>query len=111
MTRYIHRRNEDGKVLAFYIPKLREYIHLTPANEKDFKECILKAGGSNNNSGLFLHPLKEATEVNSSNGINRRSVSMIPVKRIAPDQLVRFTRGECIVCTFLFTRDVLLTFL
>ncbi len=74
MTRYINRRNEDGKVLAFYIPKLREYIHLT---EKDFKECILKAGGSNNNSGVFLHPTKEATEVNSRNGINRRSVSMM----------------------------------
>ncbi len=108
MTRYIHRRNEDGKVLAFYMPKLREAINLTPENEKDFKDCISKAGGSNNNSGVFLHPTKEATVVNSSNGINRRSVSMIPVTRIAKDQLDRFTQGECIVCTFLLTRGVLL---
>ncbi len=45
MTRYINRRNGDGKVLALYIPLLRESLQLTPANEKDFKECILKAGG------------------------------------------------------------------
>ncbi len=96
MARYIQRRNGDGKALTLYIPLVREYMNLT--NEKDVKECIVKTGGCNTSSGVFLHPSKEGTQVNSSNSINRRSVSVIPESNIAPDLRDRF----------LLTRDILL---
>ena len=57
-------------------------------SEKDIKDSILKAGGVNNASGVFLQQnCQEATQVASKTGVNQRSVSIIPQSSIAPDLL------------------------
>ena len=63
-------------------------------SEKDIKDSILRAGGANNVSGVFLQQnCREATQVTSKTGVNRRSVSIVPQTSIAPDLLKRIKRG------------------
>ena len=70
----------------------REYLELL--SEKDIKDSILRAGGANNASGVFLQQnCREATQVTSITGANRRSVSIVPQTSIAPDLLKRIKKG------------------
>ena len=80
--------------MLLYMPLVRECLELL--GEKDIKEVISKIGGVNNASGVFLHPNKEAGQVNSKKGINRRSLSIIPQSSIPPDFLTRLKRGTYI---------------
>ena len=77
--------------MILYMPLVREYLELQ--SEKEIKDAISKVGGVNC-SGVFLHPTKVAVRVNSINGVNRRSVSVIPQNSILPDLLKRLQRGN-----------------
>ena len=78
--------------MILYMPLVREYLELQ--SEKEIKDAISKVGGVNNCSGVFLHPTKVAERVNSINGVNRRSVSVIPQNSILPELLKRLQRGN-----------------
>ena len=92
MARFVHRRGGQEPALFLYMPLIREYLELL--SEKDIKDSILRAGGANNASGVFLQQnCREATQVTSKTGVNRRSVSIVPQTSIAPDLLKRIKRG------------------
>ena len=71
-------KRKSGDAIALYMPMVREYLQMSPSAEADVKEAIKRAGGCNNQSGVFLSPTSTASVVNTNTGKNQRSVSYIP---------------------------------
>ena len=69
---------QNGLAIGLYMHMVREYLPMNASAEADVKEAIKRAGGCNNQSGLFLSPTSTATVVNSKTGKIQRSVSYIP---------------------------------
>ena len=85
---------KSGPAIALYIPTVREYLSMSASAEADVKEAIKRAGGCNNQSGLFLSPSSTASVVNTKTGKNQRSVSFIRRSSIPNDLLEAFDKGK-----------------
>ena len=84
------RCKEKELVVGLYMPMIRQYV--PDLNEKSMKEAVREAGGSINQSGLFLAATSEALSVTSASGINRRSVVYVPRMKISRGVLRRLDR-------------------
>ena len=84
----------SGPAIAFYIPMVREYLSLSPNVEGDVKEAIKRAGGSNNESGVFLKPTLTVSVASTKTGKNQRSVSYIPQSSIPTYLLEAIDKGK-----------------
>ena len=67
---------------------------MSASAEADVKETIKRAGGFNNQSGLFLSPTSTATAVNSKTGKIQRSVSYIPRCSMPTNLLEAIDKGK-----------------
>ena len=68
-------KTRNGPCVGIYLKMVREYMasFLLPVMEKE------KAGGSYNQTGIFLATTSQETVVTSKSGVNRRSVMLIPL--------------------------------
>lgn len=82
-------KTKTGPCVSLYMVMIREYLQMSllPGNEKELKDAIKKAGGSINQSGLFLATTSNRTVVNKATGINRRSVAFVPRQKVPKDIL------------------------
>ena len=85
------RRQESA--IALYFPMVREYTDLSMEREREIKDAIKNAGGSINQSGLFLSATSTLAVVNTATGINLRSVAYIPRRSVTSDVLEMLDLG------------------
>lgn len=72
------RRNKEREIaVGLYMPMIRQYV--PDLDDKKMKETVKQAGGSVNQSGLFLAPTSKVGTVTSGSGVNRRSVISPPL--------------------------------
>lgn len=91
-----HVETRAGPAVGIYMVMAREYMEhfLQPGVEKEVKAAIRNAGGSYNQSGLFLASTSNETTVNRKTGINRRSVVYIPRVQVPKETLAHLDNRE-----------------
>ena len=70
-----------------------EHSSLPFDSEKRLKDAIKDAGGSVNESGVFLSTTLTATYVSKATGMNRHLVAFIPHSQLNSDLLGRLDAG------------------
>ena len=86
-------RTKSGFAISLYMVMVREYMGEGWTAEKQIKALIKNAGGSVNQSGLFLSSTSK--DVNKFT-VNRRSVAFIPRTKIQKETLELFDEGMVI---------------
>lgn len=90
-------RTKNGLVISLYMVMVREYMGEGWTAEKQIKASIKDAGGSINQSGLFLSATSNDVNVTQKSSVNRRSVAFIPRTKISKETLAMFDEGTYMV--------------